>query len=821
MVRLFYSYSHKDEKYRNQMEKSLAILKRANLLEEWSDHKILPGQSISSEIAGAMKASSIFVFLLSPDFIASEECQKELELTSQLIEDGGMRIRIPIVIRDCPWPDHLGQADPKALPKDGKPVSQYEDEDTAWREVYEGIRDVVNEMRNCFRAKEEFLKELESTDFISQERISLSELLVFPKLTLMDYRHIGQATAREATIGEEELISLKTALIHGQEKSGKTTIARLVCLSAIRKSKPVLLVDLSKNRYGLNENFLRRTYEEQFDGDFSLWKKQGEKTLILENMTHDPQLLRFLEEAQDIFQSIIITMSTDTYFSYFKDERKVNGYQIVRIEPLTHHQQEQLIRKRLELTKDPEHITDGFVDRVEDHVNSVIISNKIVPRYPFYVLSILQTYERYMPSNVSVSSYGHCYHALIIASLIRAGISNTDDEVGASFNLLEHLAFHTYIHRKQFEDKSPDFTRFLTKYNEQFFIKVSTVNRLKNETFGVLTDEGRFKADYTYYYFLGKFLATHNNEGSPVILEMCEESHREENFLTLLFTIHHSNDDSIIEDILLRTMCTLDSYAPAALDKQDTARFRNILDGLPNNILSNRSVEEERKAARARIDRAQEADEDRAKEISDGSPSGEPLETAPAANQVYRVLKNNKIMGQILRNKCGTLQKSKIEEVISIISESGLRLISLFLLGEDDIAEQAGYVRRKHPEMDNKRIRQILEGMSFLWTLINIEMVVEAINVPEIREAVKSVVDREKTPAYDLIGYFTQLDSADLLREPERDLFIRLWKKHDDTFIRRVIAIRTQTYMNTHRGKAAIEQALCSVMGIRYTARLV
>ena len=89
-------------------------------------------------------------------------------------------------------------------------------------------------------------------------------------------------------------------------------------------------------------------------------------------------------------------------------------------------------------------ISDGLVDRAEKHVNSVIISDKVVPRYPFYVLSILQTYEAYMPSNLSVTSYGHCYYVLIFASLVRAGISRTDDAINACFNFAEHLAYDIY-----------------------------------------------------------------------------------------------------------------------------------------------------------------------------------------------------------------------------------------------------------------------------------------------------------------------------------------------------------------------------------------
>ena len=41
-LRLFYSYSHKDGRYRDQMEESLALLRdNAGVLEDWSDRHIL------------------------------------------------------------------------------------------------------------------------------------------------------------------------------------------------------------------------------------------------------------------------------------------------------------------------------------------------------------------------------------------------------------------------------------------------------------------------------------------------------------------------------------------------------------------------------------------------------------------------------------------------------------------------------------------------------------------------------------------------------------------------------------------------------------
>ena len=115
---LFYSYSHKDAQYRDNMEIALSLLKRDKLLKDWSDRNILPGQSISKEIKEEMNKADIFVFLLSQDFIASNACMEEWEYAKQLSAEGKPIFRIPIILRDCSWEDLLSDDDIKALPND-------------------------------------------------------------------------------------------------------------------------------------------------------------------------------------------------------------------------------------------------------------------------------------------------------------------------------------------------------------------------------------------------------------------------------------------------------------------------------------------------------------------------------------------------------------------------------------------------------------------------------------------------------------------------------------------------------------------------------
>ena len=513
-ARLFYSYSHKDEAYRGAMEKSLSFLKQEGLLYEWFDQKILPGENISAKIKEEMDKANIFAFLISPDFIDSQECRKEWEYAYQLCTTGRAGFRIPIVIRACPWLDMLKSDAVKALPKDGKPVALYEDQDTAWLEVYQGIKTVVNTIRNCFAPREEFINELERTEFISQQHIKLQQLFIFPRLTNDTEWDIDQPPYSSASVKEREIRNATYTLIHGEEKSGKTALARHLYLSLVEEGKAVLLVDLKERRDGLNENFLRQTYQTQFHGEFSLWSQQRDKTLVVENMTESPRAIRFIEQAKEAFEKIIITTSSDTFYSYFRDESSLADFQVLRIETLTREQQEQLIRKRLELLEGQQPITDGRVDQEENAVNSVIISNKLIPRYPFYVLSILQTREAYMPTNMAITSYGHCYYILIVASLIRAGISKADEEVGACFNLAEQLSFKTYLHRSRGKGEPFDFSKFIEEYNGRFIIKSSTINRLKHPAYGIIDDEGNFRTEYMYYFFPGKIPCIQQRTGS-------------------------------------------------------------------------------------------------------------------------------------------------------------------------------------------------------------------------------------------------------------------------------------------------------------------
>ena len=812
-VRLFYSYSHKDLRHKQDMEAILANLRRDDLLREWSDAQITPGQSITAAIQTKLSEADIIVFLLSPDFLNSKACREEWDTAKQSDSHGRLVFRVPIIVRECPWQDFLADDDLKALPPDGKPITAHQDADSAWNEVYEGIKSVIDTLRTTYTPKLTFLTDFDSADIPSTQRLTLNDIFVFPRLTTQDYGTKG-ADCLEAQISSaDDLLDQGNSVTHGQDKSGKTALAKHIFLNLVSDRKPVLFADLGAVSGRPAESHLRTLYEEQFNGDYDLWLHQDEKTLILDNMTEHPPLLKFIEDCTSHFSKVLLFASSDVFHAFLFDEQKLAEFKRVTIAPLTRIQQEALIRKRLATLERHEALTDEFVDQAEDRVNSIIVENKIVPRYPFFVLSILQTYDVFMPSSITITSYGHCYYIFIIASLQRAGILEADDSLNSALNFLERLALATFRIDRERDMGQLDFDNFQNAYRSEYYMEIALLNRLTHDRFGILTKEGRFKSGYMYYYFLGKRLATKSDLAKRYIPELCDSSFGEASYLTLLFAIHHATDAEIIDEILIRTMVALEYVPIATLNDVETARFSTIVSELPESVLSNKSVEDERARARRHEDSWDD-------EV--GAPPEKPArqEDDELGSSLLRIFRNNKILGQVLRNQYGKLQKDKVEEIVETIADSCFRVVNVLLKDEDEIRKFASVLHAQRPDADLREIQQLLRYLSFVWTMTHIELAVHAVNVPGIREAIDIVVKRHNTPAYQIFGYFSDLDNADSLNTEIHRRLSRLVKgKNRATFIRRVLSLRTQSYMNTHHSRMNIEQAICSVLKIEYNVQ--
>ena len=146
-IKVFYSYSHKDEEIRELFEAHMSGLKRSGLIDEWYDRMILPGQFGDHEIITKLKKADIVLFLVSAWFIDSKYCNDIEVVTAMERHNQGKCIVIPILIRECDWEgtpfEHI-----QGLPKDMKPVvSRY------WFDRDEALISVVIELKKIIKDK--------------------------------------------------------------------------------------------------------------------------------------------------------------------------------------------------------------------------------------------------------------------------------------------------------------------------------------------------------------------------------------------------------------------------------------------------------------------------------------------------------------------------------------------------------------------------------------------------------------------------------------------------------------------------------------------
>src|SRR5690242_9935490 len=100
---VFYSYAHKDEALREELETHLSMLRRQGHISGWYDRNIDAGIEWAQEIDEHLNTAQIILLLISADFLASDYCYSvEMQCALQRHEAREARV-IPIILRPVSW----------------------------------------------------------------------------------------------------------------------------------------------------------------------------------------------------------------------------------------------------------------------------------------------------------------------------------------------------------------------------------------------------------------------------------------------------------------------------------------------------------------------------------------------------------------------------------------------------------------------------------------------------------------------------------------------------------------------------------------------
>jgi len=144
-INVFYSYSHSDDAFRNELEKHLSLLRRQGIIADWHFRKISGGKEWKGQIDKYLNSARIILLLVSPDFMYSDYCYDiEMKRAIELHEARIARV-VPIILRPVDWSSApFGKL--QALPEDGKPITKWANRDEAFYNVSQELRRICEEI---------------------------------------------------------------------------------------------------------------------------------------------------------------------------------------------------------------------------------------------------------------------------------------------------------------------------------------------------------------------------------------------------------------------------------------------------------------------------------------------------------------------------------------------------------------------------------------------------------------------------------------------------------------------------------------------------
>ena len=686
-IKLFYSYSHEDEKLKESLETHLAALRNDGLIDEWHDRKINAGNNLNKEIEKNIDGSHIILFLLSPDFIASDACQEEARRALKLEKEKGT-ILIPIILRPCSWKSLDSISDRLALPKDAKPITKWSNQDEAWISVCEGIKAQVESLRDKATPilNGNFKNELLKT---SDPSSTLEKLFVYP--------NISEAYKSKKELENNEIDSSKLCdienfqhsyiLIEGEEQSGKTSLCNMLYINYIGKGFcPILINGKSIAGRGNIKTIVDRAYKDQYDSNQRyLGLDKTKRILIIDDINdihlNNKNYVSFVESINANFKYAVVFVdalhkltgrtTAHDYFSRFNDY-SINSF--------GHEKRDELIKKCIANDQDSEFDINNDeqsarLDKSTNYINTITRSN-IIPSYPIIVISSFNIIESAKtPQDIKATSYGYCYQAMITTQLYRSNIK--PESINEYFNFLTELAY--FMLKKETKELSEqNLNEFLRIYNENYISHVDVIDNLtKAHILVTKNNMYSFQYIYIYYYFAAKYIAANFSlkEVKQQFDKIIEKTHKKDDSNIVIFVTHHADSDDLLARIIHSSLSIFDRLAPVTLERDEIESLNELikkvaeLSAPPND----HDVEQHRRKQLEVRDMLQ-PDIDESEEDIENSESS--LDSVSI--EILKSARNIEIIGQILKNQYGTLRRNKLEKLFEEGQNLGLRVLRIF-----------------------------------------------------------------------------------------------------------------------------------------------
>jgi len=819
-LKVFVSYSHLDEEHIKHFKKHIVPLETNGLIAHWYDRKITAGHDFQENIDNNLDNADIICLFISANFLSSPNCMKERNKALELRKKKCIVV-IPIILSACGWNDDKEITRLLALPIDGKPISEFPNSDNAWNIVYKGLKSVIEEENKIKQLgiTEQFSSFLQNTELLTKahsqkNKVLLEDIFVYPELERYDNsRQYDKKESSKKLL--EDICDFPMILIAGEDQSGKTTLCKKIFIRLREKNYvPVYISDKFYEYQGKIDNRISRAFKEQYTiipieeidkkkivpiiDDFHLAKNKGKIIDDLSSYTYQ------------------IVVVDDIFCLNFKDENIIKSFTHFKIKEFTTSLRNQLIKQWLQLT-DKKTASASTENEIYENIDSTtelvdtalgrIIGNGIMPAYPFFILSVISIYETFdKPLDEEITSQGFCYQALIYVYLRKQGAKS--DEIDTYINFLTEFAFFIYKTKKN-ELSLDGFNTFMesyvNKYNLPIKKEILIENLLQTQIINLDSfNNFSFCYPYIFYFFIAKYLADHAKENKETIEKLIRNLHKDENAYIVIFMSHHTKNDDMLDEIILNADRLFHKHKPATLSKEELSFFDEQINVIVKAVLPPTSATPEKERAKRleERDKEEEINKDEEKDIEQTENVAELL------MELRRSIKTVEVMGLIIKNRAGSLEKPRLEFIFEEAMKVQLRVLTSFLELIKDKKEEQEVVKfisdrlnkiiedKEKKDKENKQkprtldrehmdkiAQKIFWNLNFFTVFGIIDKIIHSLGSNKLTAIVEKVCDKENTPASFLLKhgilmwYNKNLQIDNITKIIDEDNFSEITKK--------------------------------------------
>lgn len=624
----------------------------------------------------------------------------------------------------------------------------------------------------------------------SKDDITLEEIFVYPDLLCIDNTDGNRNNFIEMTSEQlKKISSVGHTIIYGAETSGKTSLINMLQMGYKHNGLiPIVLAgkEIKSNEYSVDriKKVIHASFKNKYEIDdktLTLFEQIDKKdvVIIIDDFNESP----LNSEYKAAFIQNLATLDYPNIFIFAHESmsfeatsegalaKELVGYKHYKILEFGHRLRDKLIRKWVLLGNESslEHSDLIYIVREKANTISKTVGYNIVPSFPVYLLTLLQSMEINDTSSLTKSSYGHYYQYLIMQYLNQDSRMEPKN-INTIFTYASTFAFNAFIEKK-YEFTFDELKRFDKAYCEEkkFRPTFDIVDKLvKSHIISEYDGEYKFSHNYIYYFFVAQYFADNisNPHIQELVAKLCKRLYRTEFANILMFLLHHS-PQSFILDMLLDEVKNIFS---------GISEFTFALDELVNINQSvkveaieydNRSLEKSREMELDKQEKAHSLErynhvDDRYE--ADYNEDLKPLDMFATLNLAIKMMD---LLGEIIKNYSGSLDGKIKYDLILECYGVGLRslksIIALFEENHELLREAIQEVITKKQYVTEDKISETVSSMIFgMASSIStgiIKRIAKAVASKDLSDIYKEILDEDpKNIAKQLISYAIELD---------------------------------------------------------------